>query len=89
MRYGRASHTSDGEVKPLLLILGLVLVAWLLKSGQPLTTESPLIFYLIGFLTVWATVAAQKGLRSLLGGVVAGFLIYMGLMYILIGVIWQ
>lgn len=89
MRYGRASHTGDGEVKPLLLILGLILVAWLLKNGQPLTTESPLIFYLIGVLTVWAAVAAQRGLRSMLGGVIVGFLIYAGLMYLLVGIIWQ
>jgi uncharacterized membrane protein (DUF441 family) len=90
MRYGRASHSSsDGEAKPLILILGIVLVAWLLKNGQPLTTESPLIFYLIGVLTVWAAVAAQKGLRSMLGGVIVGFLIYGSLMYLLIGIIWQ
>jgi hypothetical protein len=87
VRYSRSNN--DGEVKPLLLILAIILGTWFLNNGKSLTTESPMILYGIGLLTVWATVVAHNHMRSLLGSVTCGFLIYAGLMYTTIGVIWH
>ena len=81
-------RSNDGEAKPLLILVVIILGLWLLHNQVPLASPSPLVYYGAGLIGIWGGIVASQSFRSPLTGTLSGFILYIIMLYITMGITW-